>query len=173
MSTANFPEAFATLLEMAKGPLLNPEDLSSYEIDDTILSQICPCNELQRCWPIPSGKVVDMGALELYLEEYFLELQPELSLDELEEQKDERFRQIEQGSPLTEGEEENQWEAIQSVSFITFFSGEYQGKTLYWAGEMEPSGMGHFHARSYGPFRSLDDAWSIVDAMNWPDVECD
>ena len=171
MSEPSISESFNLLWEMVKGPLLNPDDLYSYEIDSMILNQVRPWNELQKSYPVASGGLDDRSHLELYLEQHFLELQPELSLEDLEELTEDRIRQIEAGSPLTEGEQENQGEATESLSDITFYSFEHEGRTIYWAGEFEASGMGHFYDRSYGPFQSLDDAWSIVSAMNWPDFE--
>ena len=171
MSEAVNPEVFAALWEMTKGPRLNTDALNSYIIDTKILNQIGPWKELKRYYPIASGGVDNRSALEGYLEEYFLGVQPELSEDELDELTNDRLRQIDEGSPLTEGEEESQWEALDYLSTLTLYSVEHEGRTIYWAGEFEPSGMGHFYARSYGPFRSLDDAESIANAMDWPDPD--
>jgi len=172
MSEASFSDSFEVLWEMAKEPLLNSEDLSGYEIDETILSQIGPWEELETYYQVSGGEVVSISALELYLERQILESQPEIDLDALEELKSVRIRQIEEGSPLTAEEEESQSEALLSSPFLRIHSFEHDAKTLFWASEMEASGMGFYCARSYGPFRSLEDACSVVDAMGWSDVEC-
>lgn len=177
MSKAVNPEAFAALWEMAKGPLVNPEDLYSYEIEEASLDQIGPWNSLKTAWAIPYVDPTDRDRLADFLEWHFSELDIDLSDDEIKGKTEERIQQIEQGSPLAEEEEsewyERQWVETELLSNVTFFSCEHGSRELYWVGEFEPSGMGRGYARSFGPFRSLDDAWSIVSAMKWPDVETD
>ncbi len=173
MSEPSDPRSFELLWEMAKGPISNPEDLSSYEIDEKILNQIGPWTELDAYYPVSGGQVVSLDALQVYLENQVLESQPQIDFDALEELVSERIRQIEQGAPLTEGEEESQSEDLESSSFIRIHSFEHDAKTLFWASEMEASGMGYYCACSYGPFRSFEDACSVVNIFgeDWPDVE--
>jgi hypothetical protein len=173
MSNASGPGSFELLWEMVKGPLLKSDALNSYEIDEKILNQIGPWEELEAFYPVSGGQVVSLNALQFYLEQQVLESQPEIDLDALEELVSERIRQIEQGAPLTEGEEESQSEHLESSSFIRIHSFEHDAKKLFWASEMEPSGMGYYCACSYGPFRSFEDACSVVNIFgeDWPDVE--
>ena len=173
MSESSSSESFELLWEMAKGPISNAEDLSSYEIDEKILNQIGPWTELDAYYPVSGGEVVSLDALQVYLEQLISESQPEIDLDDLEELVSERIREIEQGAPLTEGEEESQSEYLESASFIRIHSFELDAKTLFWASEMEASGMGYYCACSYGPFRSFEDACSVVDIFgeDWPDFE--
>jgi hypothetical protein len=70
---------------MAKGPISNPEDLSSYEIDEKILNQIGPWTELEAFYPVSGGQVVSLDALQVYLEQLISESQPEIDPDDLEE----------------------------------------------------------------------------------------
>ena len=173
MSEASISESFNSLWEMAKGPLSNSEGLSSYKINKTILNQIGPWKELEAFYPVSGGQVVSLDALQVYLEQLISESQPEIDSDDLEELVSERIRQIEQGAPLTDGEEESQSEHLLSSAFIRIHSFEHDAKTLFWASEMEASGMGYYCAGSYGPFRSFEDACSVVDIFgeDWPDVE--
>ena len=165
MSKSVNPEVFAALWEMAKEPLDNSD--SSYQNDETLLDQIGPWEKLETISPVPAESVYDSKSLASFLDWWSYKYE-----DDSDETLAERIRQIEQGAPLTEEERsewvDSQWPyLLDTEGYITFYSCEYETRKLYWAVYFTH----HSSDCYFGPFRSLEDAYSTVKCMDWLDYD--